>query len=217
MIQSCVKYFCWIFDYKKISSGITQLLYGLHELCGVFCPDVRIWWLSKISVDSSLKTPNQTLEPQVRVQKRSLICISLSTFRIGRTELIYVALSCLGKMCLFVTQPKTNKWSLKSNIATLSQMKIFDNTIIGISRFSRYKWVFQTLWDHAPSYVDSVGKNAQSQSCFYAFTVLRSTLLKGPETIWHCGQFGTADNLAPQTIWHHGQFGTADNFAPRTI
>ena len=32
-----------------------------------------------------------------------------------------------------------------------------------------------------------------------------------PLTIWHRGQFGTADNLAP------GQFGTVDNLAPRTI
>ena len=65
-------------------------------------------------------------------------------------------------------------------------------------------------------------------------------------TIWHRGQFGTADNLAPRTIWHRtiwhreckadnlaprtiwhrsvkwtiwhrGQFGTVDNLAPRTI
>ena len=44
---------------------------------------------------------------------------------------------------------------------------------------------------------------------------------KAKRTIWHRGQFDTADNLTLRTIWHHqykrGQFDTQDYFTPRTI
>ena len=56
-----------------------------------------------------------------------------------------------------------------------------------------YKWQililigeFSQLWDSAPPYVDSACKNAQSQSSFYAFTVLHSTEIQIAVYHVHC-------------------------------
>ena len=123
----------------------------------------------------------------------------------------------LANMGRFLLQ----SFALNINRQTIS--KAFSIANINISVRVAFTKDYGIIWEFFPTYggggiigqfdtadnltLQTIWHHGQFDTADQFDTAYNST----PRTSWHRRQFDTADNLTLQTIWHRGQFDTADN------